>query len=122
MTMDIATGAAQAHEPLLPYSPENSPATAPPTPVASAPSPANQGTVRDLTGERLGQLAQAEADIRAAQASGFRAENGRRSGYAADISPAGAAYGDQPALPVVPEDAVTPSSGFLYGQGDQPGA
>jgi hypothetical protein len=78
--------------------------------------------VRDLTGERLGQLAGYEADIRAAQHAGMTAENDRRSGYAADISPQGAAYGDQPTLPTVPEDAVTPSSDFLYPQGDQPGA
>lgn len=64
------------------------------TPVAGLMTPADQTPARDLTGERLGQLAGYEQDITAAMQSGMAAEDGRRQHYGQDILPQGAAYGD----------------------------
>lgn len=60
--------------------------------------------MRDLTGERLSQLAASEAECAAAQAFGMNADSGRRIGYAADMSPLAASYGDEMALPPVTSD------------------
>lgn len=68
------------------------------------------------------QMVSAEADVAAAQAAGQAAELGRRQHYAQDILPQGTSYGDAMDLPVVPEQVTSPTAGFLYGQGDQPGA
>jgi hypothetical protein len=68
------------------------------------------------------QVAPEEAAIAAAQAAGQAAELGRRQHYAQDILPQGTSYGDAMDLPVVPEQVTSPPGGFLYGQGDQPGA
>jgi hypothetical protein len=119
--VDIATGNPESHPTPLPYTPGFSPATARPAVTAGQQSPQNQGGVRDTAGERLGQLAAYESDIAAAMSAGMAAENDRRSGYAADIAPRGAMYGDQPQLPEVPAYATPPAS--AYGSpwpGDEP--
>jgi hypothetical protein len=58
--------------------------------------------VRDATGERLEQLAGNRHDVAAAQAAGQARESDRRSGYANDMLPTGAEYGDLLPLPPVP--------------------
>jgi hypothetical protein len=60
-------------------------------PVASGPrdQAALQGGVRDLTGERLSQLAGYEADCSAAMSAGMSAEHDRRNHYATDVLPQG---------------------------------
>jgi hypothetical protein len=68
------------------------------------------------------QVAPEEAAIAAAQAAGQAAELGRRQHYAQAILSAGCSYGDLMGLPLVPEQVTSPAGGFLYGQGDQPGA
>jgi hypothetical protein len=100
--VNIATGASEPHPTPLPIDTSATPAVVPPTPVFPAGSA--QGGVRDLTGERLSQLAAAEADAAAAMSLGMGADGGRRTGYAADMSPLGASYGDEMALPLVTSD------------------
>lgn len=117
--MDIATGRPENHPTPFPYDPALSPALARQTPVS--PSGSEQSGVRDLTGERLSQLASGEADARAAQSAAQGAENDRRGGYHADILPLGAEYGDLLALPVLPDNAVPPAMSGLYPYaGDEP--
>ncbi len=118
--MKIATGQAEQHPTPLPIDTAATPGVVSPTP--RFPSGIEQSGVRDLTGERLSQLADSEAEIAAAQSFGVSADSGRRTGYAADISPLGASYGDEMSLPPVPEQITMPASGDLYGQGNQPGA
>jgi len=79
-----------------------SPAVVAPTP--RIPGGSEQGGVRDLAGERLGQLAASEAECAAAQSYGMSADGGRRTGYAAGMAPLGASYGDEMALPPVTSD------------------
>jgi len=45
-----------------------------------------------------------EAECAAAQSYGMSAGGGRRTGYAADMAPLGASYGDEMALPPVTWD------------------
>ena len=119
--MDIATGAPEDHPTPLPYDAGASPALARPTTFDSAPSPVNQVGVFDATAEQSGRLSGYEADCRAAQATGQNARNSMLAAYEAGIRPLGAMYGDQPQLPVVPDNAVPPSSSFLYPfSGDEP--
>ena len=119
--MDVATGRAEGHESLLPLDESQSPALARPTSIASGPSPVNQVGVFDATAEQSGRLSGYEADCRAAQATGQNARNSMLAAYEAGIRPLGAMYGDQPQLPVVPDNAVPPSSSFLYPfSGDEP--
>ena len=68
------------------------------------------------------EQAQAGTDAAAAAMSaGMSAEQDRRSGYHADMLPAGASYGDEMALPVVPAYAtVAGDSGDYPWQGDEP--
>ena len=112
--MDIATGQPESHDSLLPYDASQSPATARPTSIASAPSPVNQVGVFDATADQAGRLGGYEADIRAAQASGQNARNAMLAHYGQDILPIGAAYGDPMALPPVPANAVPASLSDLY--------
>ena len=70
--MRIADGAAETHETPLPMDTSATPAIAPPTP--SFPAGKVQGAVRDLTGERLSQLAASEAECAAAQTYGMSAD------------------------------------------------
>jgi hypothetical protein len=100
--MKISTGEAETHETPLPLDTAASPGVAPPTPAF--PSGNQQGAVLDLTGERLSQLAASEAECAAAQSAGMAADAGRRTGYAADMSPLGASYGDEMTLPPVVSD------------------
>jgi hypothetical protein len=98
----IETGEAEAHPTPLALDASHSPAVVGPTPVFAAGN--EQGGVRDLTGERLSQLAASEAECAAAQSYGMGADAGRRTGYAADMAPLGASYGDEMTLPPVVSD------------------
>jgi hypothetical protein len=125
--MKIETGTPESHEGSgatpLPLDGSQSPALAGLT--ATFPSATsregNQGGVRDLTGERLAQLAADAADIAAAQQSGMGNELGRRQHFASDVLPMGAAYGDAMTLPEVPAYSPVPPGSSLYvGPGDEP--
>jgi hypothetical protein len=98
----IETGTPEDHPTPLPVDTSATPAVVAPTP--RFPSGNGQGGVRDLTGERLSQLAASEAGCAAAQSAGMAADGGRRTGYAADMSPLGASYGDEMALLPVTSD------------------
>jgi hypothetical protein len=119
--MKISTGAAEDHPTPLPIDASHSPGVAPPTPAF--PSGTEQGGVRDLAGERLSQLGAAETDIAAAQSYGMAADADRRTGYAADMSPLGASYGDEMDLTgLLPDNALPPASqpGWYGNAGDEP--
>lgn len=119
--MDISTGQPETHQALLPLNGAESPAVAGVTPVAGQMTSADQTPARDLTGERLGQLAGYAQDITAAQHAGMTAEDDRRSGYAADMLPLGAEYGDLMNLPPVPAYTMPPPPEAGYpDQGDEP--
>jgi hypothetical protein len=119
--MKISTGASESHETPLPLDASGLPGVQAPT--AIAPGETVQGAVRDLTGERLAQLAAGTADASAAMAAGMAADSDRRGRYATSMAPMGASYGDLLPLPEpVPEQVTSPASDSLYGQGDQPGA
>jgi hypothetical protein len=98
----IETGQAEDHPTPLPVDTSATPAVVAPTP--RFPSGNQQGVVRDLTGERLSQLAASEAECAAAQASGMAADSGRRTGYQSDLLPLAASYGDEMTLPPVGSD------------------
>jgi hypothetical protein len=115
----IETGAAESHESVLPLNSAASPGVQLPTPAF--PSGTEQGGVRDLTGERLSQLAASAADISAAQAFGVSADGDRRGRYEASMKPLGASAGDLMDIPVVPSAAVPPAASDLYPySGDEP--
>jgi hypothetical protein len=119
--MDIATGQPEDHPTPLPYDPGRSPATAPPTAIVPGQLSGPTVPARDTTGEYQAPLSALESDIRGAQASGQNARNAMLAAYERGIRPLGADYGDQPQLPVVPDNAVPPSSSFLYPfSGDEP--
>jgi len=116
--MKIETGTPEQHPTPLPLDGSQSPATAQPAQTGRG---GEQGGVADATGQRLSQLSSSEADIAAAQTAGMSAEYGRRDGYAADILPEGAEYGDLPDLPDPPAYTVVPPGSSLYpGPGDEP--
>ena len=121
MGTDIATGASgPTPDPVHPLDASATPGVQAPTATAGQQTPADQGPVRDLAGERLSQLAASEQDIAAAMHSGMTAETDRRSGYAADILPIGTAYGDLMDLPSGYPDAgtvggLTDPEGYFYG-------
>jgi hypothetical protein len=118
--MEIATGNAQSHPTPLPLDTSATPGVVAPTVIFS--SGTEQGAVRDLTGERLSQLAASEAEISASQTYGMSADGGRRTHYLDAMNPAGPAEAtDEMTLPQLPEQLVTPQPP-LYPQGDQPGA
>jgi hypothetical protein len=98
----IETGTPEDHPTPLLLDASATPAVVAATP--RFPSGTEQGGVRDLTGERLSQLAASEAEAASARAFGMSADSGRRTGYAADMSPLGAAYGDLLDLPPVTSD------------------
>jgi hypothetical protein len=100
----IETGTPEDHPTPLPLDATATPGVQRPTAVAGQLTPADQGAVRDLTGERLGQLAASEAECGAAMSLGMGADSARRTGYAADISPLGASYDDEVALLPVTSD------------------
>ena len=110
--MDIATGAAESHPTPLPLDASASPGVQAATP--RFPPGTEQSGVRDVTGERLSQLAAGEADIAAAQSAGMAADAGRRQHYLASQTPLGASAGDQMTLPPVPSAAVPPAMSDLY--------
>jgi hypothetical protein len=112
--MDVATGASESHESLLPLDDSASPALARPTVIDSAPSPVNQVGVFDATADQAGRLGGYEADIRGAQAAGQNARNAMLSHYQQDILPVGSAYGDAMSLPPVPPNAVPTESSDAY--------
>jgi hypothetical protein len=70
--------------------------------------------VRDLTGERLSQLAASEAECAAAQSYGMNADGGRRQHYVAAMAPVGAPATDEMALPPVPENALPAAASYGY--------
>ena len=112
--MDIASGRPESHDSLLPYDASQSPATARPTSIASAPSPVNQVGVFDATADQAGRLSGYESDVRAAQAAGQNARNAMLGHYQQDILPQGSSYGDPMALPPVPANAVPSEASDLY--------
>ena len=112
--MDVATGASESHESLLPLDESQSPATARPTSIASGPSPVNQVGVFDATADQAGRLGGYEADARAAMQAGQNARNAMLGHYQLGILPVGSAYGDAMALPPVPANAVPASLSDLY--------
>jgi hypothetical protein len=100
--MKISTGESESHPSVMPLDPR--PAPDPVTPRSpGADSPANAasqiGGTRDCTGERVEQMAAAEADVAAAQASGMADELGRRQHYQ-DILAQGS-YGDEIPVPKI---------------------
>lgn len=118
---DIATGVSGPTPDAIQPSAGGS-GVADPVSVASVPSPADQTPARDLTGERLSQLAAEESAISAAQHAGISAEHDRRAGYQAQALPLGGRIGDPVNLPEVPEQATGAAGGFLYPQPpDTPG-
>lgn len=134
MPMDIATGVYSSADPVLQLQDTGSGITAvagvtQTTPVASGPPDSGPlvGGVRDLTGERLGQLATGTADAAAAMSTAMDARNTMLGHYEAQVLPLGGQAGDNLVLPRVPEDAsgsaTPPAGGYLYGsgEGDQPG-
>ena len=110
--MRIADGQSESHPTPLPYDPGASPGVA--DPGLRVPGGSGQGAVADVTGQRLSQLAAAEADIAAAQSAGMAADAGRRQHYLASQTPLGASAGDQMTLPPVPSAAVPPAMSDLY--------
>ena len=110
--MRIETGTPEDHPTPLPIDTSATPGVAAPTPVF--PSGTEQGGVRDLTGERLSQLAASEAECAAAQSYGQNADGNRRQHYMAAMSPLGASATDEMVLPPVPAAAVPPAMSDLY--------
>ena len=108
MPFNVADGSYSEAPSVLPLEASASPAVAGVTPVAGQLTPSDQTPGRDLTGERLGQLASYEQDITAAQHAGMGAEHDRRAGYQAQALPLGGQIGDVVDLPLVP-DAATPA-------------
>jgi hypothetical protein len=104
MPFDIATGTCTEAPSVLPLQDTGSGITplAAPTPVATAPSAADQTPARDLTGERLGQLAASAADWSAAMTAGMGASQDRRQHYGSDVGQHGGAYGDAMVVPQSP--------------------
>ena len=124
--MKIATGEPEDHPTPLPLNSAASPGVVAPTvrePGSTGPADAGLqlGGVRDTTGERLSQLATAEAAIGAAQSAGQVADADRRGRYEASMAPLGASYGDAMDLPPVPSASLPPamSNLFPFG-GDEP--
>jgi hypothetical protein len=97
----IATGSPEEHPTPLPLDYAATPRVASPAAVASAPDGPTIGG-RDTTGEYQQQRQAGVADVAAAMGPGMAAEHDRRDGYAADMAPMGASYGDEMALPEVP--------------------
>jgi hypothetical protein len=110
--MRIEDGQPESHETLLPLDASATPGVVAATP--RYPSGTEQGGVRDLTGERLSQLAESEAGCAAAQAYGMTADADRRGRYAASMAPLGASAGDAMDLPPVPDNALPPAASYGY--------
>jgi hypothetical protein len=112
--MRIETGAPESHPSPLPLDESQSPGVAPPTAIASAPSPGNQVGVFDATADQSARLGGYEADIRGAQATGMAAEHQRRQHYGEAVLPQGASYGDAVTLPPVAANAVPTEGSDAY--------
>jgi hypothetical protein len=91
--MDIKSGQAEAHETPLPLNAAHSPGVAPPTQVASNETTQMGPTFISTSGVDF------TADASAAMAAGMAAGADRRGRYATTMSPLGASYGDDMALP-----------------------
>lgn len=100
--MRIEDGVAESHPIPLAIDASHSPGVVGATPAFA--SGTAQGGVRDLTGERLSQLASSEAELGAAQAFGSAADGDRRQHYLATMGPLGGSAGDAMALPDVVSD------------------
>jgi len=99
--MDIATGQplggqASTSSERPPVAPDTQRYPAHPTPDA--------GPVADTTGQQQERLTAGRDAVAAAQAQAHAAEADRRAGYAADLAPMGASYGDEMTLPDVISD------------------
>jgi hypothetical protein len=119
--MDIATGQPEQHPTPLPLDASTHPAVVAPT--AINPAGSLQGSVRDLTGERVQQLAAGEASAAAAMSAGMSADGDRRQHYQAAMTQQGPGqYGDSLLLPPVPANALPPASqpGLYPYSGDEP--
>jgi hypothetical protein len=110
--MRIEDGAAESHPTPLAIDASHSPGVVGATPAFA--SGTAQGGVRDLTGERLSQLAASEAECASAQAFGMSADGGRREHYLTTTSPLGASAGDAMDLPPVPDNALPPAASYGY--------
>jgi hypothetical protein len=95
--MDIKSGQAEQHPTPLPLDTSATPGVAPPTPAF--PSGNQQGGVlADISGVDF------TAEAAAAMAAAMSADADRRGRYATGMSPLGASYGDEMALPPVGSD------------------
>jgi hypothetical protein len=113
MGLHVETGQlTPAPDPVQPYDPGESPATAPPTAVTGQLSGPTV-PARDTQGEYAAPLAASEADIRAAQVAGQDARNAMLAHYSQDM-PQGSSYGDEMAIPDVPANAVPSEGSDLY--------
>lgn len=112
--MRIEDGQAEQHPTPLPLDASHSPGVAPATPAFA--SGTAQGGARDLTGERLSQLASNEDEIAAAQSFGMSADGSRRQHYLATVAPLGASAGDLMPLSSPPLDpAAAPGEAEPWG-------
>ena len=107
--MKIATGETEQHPTPLPIDTSATPGVVAPGPTfpgASGPADAASqiGGVMPTTAMFAEQAAAGTADCAAAMSSGMGADADRRGRYEADISPLGASYGDDLALPPVTSD------------------
>jgi hypothetical protein len=91
--MRIADGSPESHETPLPLDPSRSPGVAPPTQIASNETTQMGPTFISSSG------ADFTADASVAMAAGMAADADRRGRYATTMSPLGASYGDDMALP-----------------------
>jgi hypothetical protein len=101
--MRVETGAAEQHETPLALDSTHSPGVAPATRIFPSGQP-EQGGVTDASGERLSQLAAAEADAAAAMSLGMSADHDRRGRYLAAMQPLGGGAGDLMAVSAPPLD------------------
>jgi hypothetical protein len=113
--MKIATGASEDHPTPLAVNPSASPGVAPVTP-RSGDTPGGSQTApgRDLTAERLSQLAASEAECAASMSYGMSADGTRRQHYAAAMGPHGSSAGDALPLPVVDDNALPAAGSYAY--------
>ena len=121
--MKIAQGWQQFTEPhpsVLPIDTRLQPGVQAPTLIADYAMA--QMPERDLTGERIADLAVMEAACAAAQSDGMAADGARRTHYEADMSNSGPAeYGDQMSIPPPDYNFVPPASSPLQPfAGDEP--
>jgi hypothetical protein len=104
--MRIVDGQPEDHPNVLPLDATASPGVQAATPAFA--SGQQVGGVRDLTGERLSQLAASEAKLGAAMTAGMTADADRRGRYLASMQPLGASAGDLMPVANPPLDPAGP--------------